>query len=69
VGRLAGGKISGGVAVAGTTAQETQIRVARSGDVLVAMVAGEFGFAKAWGSGRVRVQASVRDVLRLRSLL
>jgi hypothetical protein len=69
VGRLAGGTITGVVAVPGTPAQKAQIRLAMSGDDLVAMVAGELGFAKAWGSGRVRVQASVRDVLRLRSLL
>jgi hypothetical protein len=69
VGRLAGGAITDVVTVPGTPAEKAQIRLAMSGDDLVAMVGGELSFAKAWGSGRVRVQASLRDVLRLRSLV
>ena len=57
------------VAVPGAPAEKAQIRLAMSGDDLVAMVGGELNFAKAWGSGRVKVQAGLRDVLRLRSLL
>jgi hypothetical protein len=68
-GRLAGGTITGVVTVPGTPRERAQIRLAMSGDDLVAMVGGELSFAKAWGSGRVRVHASLRDVLRLRSLL
>lgn len=40
-----------------------------TGDDLVAMVDGELNFAKAWGSGRVRLEAGFRDLLKLRSLL
>lgn len=69
VGRLAGGTITDVAAVPGAPAEKAQIRLTMSGDDLVAMVAGELSFAKAWGSGRVRVQASLRDVLRLRALL
>ncbi|NJP47508.1 alkyl sulfatase C-terminal domain-containing protein [Actinacidiphila epipremni] len=69
VGRLAGGAITGVVAVPGVPADKAQIRLTMTGDDLVAMVGGELSFAKAWGSGRVKVQASLRDVLRLRSLL
>ncbi|WUH94214.1 sterol-binding protein [Streptomyces sp. NBC_00433] len=68
-GRLAGGTITDVVAVPGAPDDKAQIRLAMSGDDLVAMVGGELAFAKAWGSGRVRVHASLRDVLRLRSLL
>lgn len=68
-GRLVGGTINDVVIVPGTPQERAQIRLAMSGDDLVAMVGGELSFAKAWGSGRVRVQASLRDVLRLRSLL
>lgn len=40
-----------------------------SGDDLVAMVNGELNFAKAWGSGRVKLEAGLRDLFRLRTLL
>lgn len=69
VGRLADGRIQDVVAVPGTPEEKAQIRLTMSGDDLLAMVGGQLHFAKAWGSGRVRVQASLRDVLRLRSLL
>jgi hypothetical protein len=68
-GRLAQGGIRDVAAVPGTPAEKAQIRLAMSGDDLVDLVAGRLNFAKAWGTGRVRVQASLRDVLRLRSLL
>jgi hypothetical protein len=69
VGRLAGGTLRDVTAVDGVPAGKAQIRLAMTGDDLVALVAGELSFAKAWAAGRVRVQASLRDVLRLRSLL
>jgi hypothetical protein len=69
VGRLADGAIRDVVSVPGTPAEPAQIRLTMSGDDLVALVAGELSFAKSWAAGRVRVQAGLRDVLRLRSLL
>lgn len=69
VGRLAGGEIRDVVTVPGEPGEKAQIRLTMKGDDLLAMVAGELSFARAWGSGRVRVHASLRDVLRLRSLL
>ncbi|WP_202232932.1 sterol-binding protein [Actinacidiphila reveromycinica] len=69
VGRLAGGSIQDVVTVPGTPEQKAQIRLAMTGDVLVQLVGGELHFAKAWGAGRVRVQAGLRDLLKLRSLL
>lgn len=53
----------------GPPREKAQIRLAMTGDDLVAMVDGELNFAKAWGSGRVRLEAGFRDLLRLRSLL
>jgi hypothetical protein len=35
----------------------------------VALVAGELNFARAWASGRVRLEAGLRDLLRLEKLL
>ncbi|MEE4546224.1 SCP2 sterol-binding domain-containing protein [Streptomyces sp. V4-01] len=69
VGRLEGGHIRDVVTVEGQPGRKAQIRLSMRSDDLVAMVAGELGFARAWATGRVRVQASLRDVLRLRSLL
>ncbi|CAG7657483.1 sterol-binding protein [Actinacidiphila bryophytorum] len=69
VGRLHGGAITDVVTVPGAPQDKAQIRLTMSGGDLVAMVGGELSFAKAWGSGRVRVQASLRDVFRLRTLL
>ncbi|WP_405579904.1 SCP2 sterol-binding domain-containing protein [Streptomyces sp. NBC_01190] len=69
VGRLTGGRIEDVTTVPGAPADKAQIRLTTKGDDLVAMVGGELNFARAWGSGRVKVQANLRDVLRLRSLL
>jgi hypothetical protein len=46
-----------------------QLRLTMSSDDLVALVDGELGFAPAWASGRVKLDASLRDLFRLRSLL
>lgn len=46
-----------------------QIRLAARSDDLMALTAGELGFASAWASGRLRVDANPLDLLRLRSLL
>ncbi|GHA78649.1 SCP2 sterol-binding domain-containing protein [Streptomyces termitum] len=68
-GRLADGRIVVESTVAGPPPGKAQIRLAMTGDDLVAMVAGELNFAKAWAAGRVRLEAGFRDLLRLRSLL
>ncbi|MFC4036005.1 sterol-binding protein [Streptomyces polygonati] len=69
VGRLAGGRIEDVTTVAGTPADRAEIRLTMKGDDLVAVVGGELNFARAWGSGRIKLQAGLRDLLRLRSLL
>ena len=50
-------------------APKAQIRLTANSDDLVALTAGELNFAQAWLSGRVKVEASVRDLLKLRSML
>ncbi|MFJ4835745.1 SCP2 sterol-binding domain-containing protein [Streptomyces sp. NPDC088747] len=69
VGRLQDGRIKVLDTLQGPPREKAQIRLAMSGDDLVAMVEGELHFAKAWGSGRVKLEASVLDLLRLRKLL
>ncbi|MFI6349230.1 sterol-binding protein [Streptomyces sp. NPDC050560] len=68
-GRLRDGSIEVEDTVGGAPSRRAQIRIAATGDDLVAMVDGELNFARAWGSGRVRLEAGVRDLLRLRKLL
>ncbi|MET8474596.1 SCP2 sterol-binding domain-containing protein [Streptomyces sp. NPDC006422] len=68
-GRLQDGRIEVLDTRSGPPAEKAQIRLAMTGDDLVAMVNGELNFAKAWASGRVRLEASFRDLLRLRTLL
>jgi hypothetical protein len=48
---------------------KADIRLAVTGDDLLALVAGQLNFAKAWASGRVAVHASFRDLLKLRKLM
>ncbi|MFF3502869.1 sterol-binding protein [Streptomyces sp. NPDC003247] len=69
VGRLTGGRIEVDDTVQGPPPQKAQIRLTMTGDDLVAMVDGDLAFAKAWGSGRVRLEAGLRDLFRLRKLL
>ncbi|MEV5983039.1 alkyl sulfatase C-terminal domain-containing protein [Streptomyces sp. NPDC052114] len=68
-GRLENGRIAVHDSRPGPPRERAEIRLAMTGDDLVAMVAGELNFAKAWGSGRVRLEAGFRDLLKLRSLL
>ncbi|RST11010.1 sterol-binding protein [Streptomyces sp. WAC05374] len=68
-GRLVGGRIEVLGHLDGPPRERAEIRLAMAGDDLVAMVDGELNFARAWASGRVRLEAGFRDLLRLRSLL
>ncbi|MEU4171347.1 SCP2 sterol-binding domain-containing protein [Streptomyces sp. NPDC026665] len=69
VGRLEGGRIEVLDTLQGPPPERAQIRLTMKGDDLVSMVNGELNFAKAWGSGRVKLEAGLRDLLRLRTLL
>lgn len=48
---------------------EAQVRLTAASDDLVALVSGELTPPRAWATGRLTVEASVLDLLRLRSLL
>ncbi|MBB4894875.1 hypothetical protein FHS39_003942 [Streptomyces olivoverticillatus] len=69
VGHLRDGRIRDVMTVHGTPERRAEIGLEMSGDDLLALVDGKIHFARAWASGRVKVQASLRDVLRLRSIL
>lgn len=45
------------------------VRLAVSSDDLLALTAGELPLSTAWASGRLKVDASVRDLLRVRTWL
>lgn len=47
---------------------DAQIRLSMSSDDLLAMVDGKLNLASAWATGRVKVGAGIRDMLRLRSM-
>lgn len=68
-GRLDGGRIRVDALTPGPPATKAEIRLAMTGDDLVALVAGELRFARAWASGRVRLEAGFRDLIRLKRLL
>ncbi|MFI8105760.1 SCP2 sterol-binding domain-containing protein [Streptomyces sp. NPDC086023] len=68
-GRLENGRIRVVGTEPGRPHERAEIRLAMTGDDLVAMVDGRLNFAAAWASGRVRLEAGFRDLLRLRSLL
>ncbi|MER5912856.1 SCP2 sterol-binding domain-containing protein [Streptomyces sp. NPDC001982] len=69
VGRLTGGRIVVDETLPGPPPKKAQIRLTMAGDDLVSLVDGELNFAKAWGSGRVRLEANLLDLFRLRKLL
>ena len=50
-------------------AAPAQVRLAATSDDLVALVAGDLAPPVAWATGRLTVEASVLDLLRLRSWL
>ncbi|MCF2531909.1 sterol-binding protein [Yinghuangia soli] len=49
--------------------EKAQIRLEAGSDDLVALVDGELNFASAWARGRVKLEASFKDLLTLRKLL
>lgn len=48
--------------------RRADIRITTTSDDLVEMVAGSLGVTAAWTRGRVKIDASVMDLLRLRKL-
>ena len=65
-GRLVGGKIKD---LTDGDDPAAQIALTLSSDDLVALSRGEINFAKAWASGRIKIQAGIRDMLQVRKLL
>ena len=53
----------------GPEVPKADIRLTMSSDDLVAMTDGDLHFGKAWASGRVKLEAGLRDLLRLRKIL
>ena len=64
-GRLKEGRLSD---IARTQSRDAQVKLTMSSDDLVALVNGTLKMAPAWASGRVKVEAGVRDMLKLRSI-
>ena len=70
LGRLNSGSVRDLTVVAdGGTVPKADIRLTMTSDDLVALTEGQLSFAPAWASGRVKFEAGLRDMLRLRSLL
>jgi predicted lipid carrier protein YhbT len=46
-----------------------QVRLAASSDDIVALSEGRLGVPAAWATGRLKIEASVLDLLKLRALL
>jgi putative sterol carrier protein len=68
--RLTGGAIQDMHAVPSEPAPApADIRLTMSSDDLLALTAGDLSFAPAWAAGRVKLEAGLRDMLKLRSLL
>ncbi len=61
-GRLSAGTLVG---IAMAPAPPAQIRLTADSDDLVALARGALDLGRAWLSGRIKIQAGVRDLLRL----
>lgn len=69
-GRLANGATQDMVAVPDDPEPpKADIRLTMSSDDLLELTDGDLSFGPAWASGRVKMEAGLRDILRLRSLL
>ncbi|WP_330456974.1 sterol-binding protein [Streptomyces sp. NBC_00820] len=68
-GRMTGGRIQVDETYPGAPRERARIRLAMAGDDLVSLVDGGLNFATAWGSGRIRLEASLLDLFQLRKLL
>ncbi|GAA1274041.1 hypothetical protein GCM10009665_72060 [Kitasatospora nipponensis] len=68
-GTLRGGRIQDVAQAPGAPVGRADIRLVMVSDDLVALVGGRLNFASAWATGRVRLEAGIRDLLRLRTLL
>ena len=53
----------------GPEVPKADIRLTMTSDDLVALTDGQLSFAPAWATGRVKLEAGLRDMLRLRKML
>jgi len=70
LGVVYGGRLKDGqlIDIARTGSSDAQIRLTMSSDDLLALVDGELNMGSAWATGRVKVEAGVRDLLKLRTI-
>ena len=70
LGRLGSGAVRDlQVAPAGPEVPKADIRLTMTSDDLIKLTDGELNFGSAWASGRVKLEAGLRDLLRLRKIL
>ncbi|MGY1717823.1 MULTISPECIES: sterol-binding protein [unclassified Blastococcus] len=70
LGRLSSGSVRDLHAVPdGPGVPKADIRLTMTSDDLVALTDGRLSFGPAWASGRVKLEAGLRDLLRLRKLV
>jgi hypothetical protein len=70
MGRLSGGAVRDlHVLPHGPAVPKADIRLTMSSEDLVALTDGRLHFGSAWATGRVKLEAGLRDLLRLRKLL
>jgi hypothetical protein len=70
MGRLSGGAVRDlHVLPHGPDVPRADIRLTMTSEDLVALTDGKLQFGPAWATGRVKLEAGLRDLLRLRTLL
>lgn len=70
LGRLSSGSVKDlHAAPKGPGVPKADIRLTMTSDDLVALTDGRLSFGSAWASGRIKLEAGLRDLLRLRKLL
>jgi hypothetical protein len=68
-GRLSDGRLVDiGRATGRDATGSAQVRLTMTSDDLLALVDGQLKMASAWATGRVKIDAGVRDLVRLRSI-
>ena len=70
LGVVFGGRLKDGqlLDIARTSDPAAQVRLTMSSDDLLALVDGSLKMAPAWASGRIKIEAGVRDLIRLRTI-
>ncbi len=65
------GDLNGGRIVGLTDGDDprAKIKLTSSSDDLIALVGGQLNVASAWASGRIKIEAGMMDLLKLRKLL